>query len=237
MPVFHEILTSTPEQVVDLFYAAGVDMADASEQGAAEKLQLNTGQLVCALGFNPEIQNLLDIVFTLGYESQEDFLRQRNRIFITDVYQQLTLKQVFAIYESLLNNSTESIKFITTLLMKRIGMIEQKIESTVKPMLIENYRQEMKTIYRSGALPIDFVEIRLENTHSGFRALIDEIGLIVDAQLISAMEIFIRDSVLPQEKRRLINRGLIPKELIEKRLKFQGLSDQEREMLEKSLYE
>ncbi len=237
MPVFHELLTSPPEHVVDMFYSSGVDMVSTSEEDAAAHFKLNPSQLICALGFNQQIRDLMDIIFTLGYESLEDFLKKRNRIFVSDIYRQLTLKQVLSIYDLLLNDPDQSKNFITKLLAKRIGMIEHKIEKSVKPALIENFRTEMKTIYKTGSVPLDFIDLRLNNPDSGFRALLDEVSLIVDSKVISAMEIFIRDSILPEEKRRLITRGLIPKELISKRLEFKDLSDPERIMLEKYLYE
>ena len=237
MPVFHDLLTSTPEHVVDMFYSSGIDMVSTSEEDAAAHFKLNPNQLICALGFNKEIQDLMDIIFTLGYESLKDFIKKRNRIFVSDIYRQLTLKQILSIYDLLLNDPDQSKSFITMLLSKRIEIIEHRIEKSVKPTLIENYRTEMKTIYKTGSVPTDFIDLRLENSDSGFRALLDEVSLIVDSKVISAMEVFIRDTILPEEKRRLITRGLIPKELISKRLEFKDLSDPEREMLEKYLYE
>ncbi len=237
MPIFHELLTSPPEHVVDMFYSSGVEMASTSEEEAAKLLKLNTSQLICSLGFNQQIHDLMDIIFTLGYESLDDFLKKRNRLFISDIYRQLSLKQILSIYDLILNNPKQSNIFITKLLSKRVGMLEHKIEKSVKPKLIENYRAELKTIYKTGSIPMEFIDLRLENPDSGFRALLDEVSLIVDSKAISAMEIFIRDSILPEEKRRLITRGLIPKELISKRLEFKDLSDPEREMLEKYLYE
>jgi len=237
MPVFDELLTSPPEHIVDMFYSSGVDMASTSEEEAAEHFKLNSSQLICSLGFNKQIRDLMDIIFTLGYESLDDFLKKRNRIFISDIYRQLSLKQILSIYDLILNNPDQSKIFITKLLSKRIGMLEHRIEKSVKPTLIENYRTEMKTIYKTGSIPMEFIDLRLENPDSGFRALLDEVSLIVDSKVISAMEIFIRDSILPEEKRRLISRGLIPKELISKRLEFKDLADPEREMLEKYLYE
>ena len=237
MPIFHELLTSPPEHVVDMFYSSGVDMATTSEEEAAAHFKLNPSQLICSLGFNKQIRDLMDIIFTLGYESLEDFLKKRNRLFISDIYRQITLKQILSIYDLILNDSEQSKNFITKLLSKRIGILEHKIDKSVKPTLIENYRTEMKTIYKTGTAPLDFIEMRLENPDSGFRALLDEVNLIVDSKVLSAMELFIRNTILPEEKRRLITRGLIPIELIQKRLEFKDLSDPEREMLEKYLYE
>ena len=237
MPVFSELLTSPPEHVVDMFYSSGVDMASTSEEEAAAHFKLNPTQLICSLGFNKQITELMDIVFTLGFESIDDLIKKRNRLFISDIYRQLSLKQVLAIYDLILNDPEQSKSFTTKLLSKRVEMLEHRIEKSVKPTLIENYRTEMKAIYRTGSVPMEFIELRLENPDSGFRALLDEVNLIVDSKAMSAMEIFIRNSILPEEKRRLITKGLIPRELISKRLKFKDLSEPEREMLEKYLYD
>ena len=237
MSVFKELLTSPPEKVVDTFYSSGVDMATTTEEEAATHFKLNPSQLICAIGFNKQIKGLMDIIFTLGYDSLEDFLNKRNRIFISDIYRRVTLKQVLSIYDQILNDTEQAGSFLTTLLSKRIGMLEHKIDKSVKPVLIENFRTEMKTIYKTGSVPMEFIEQRLENPDSGFRALLDEVNLIVDSRALSAMEIFIRDTILPEEKRRLITKGLIPKELIRKRLEFPNLSDAEKEMLEKYMHE
>ncbi len=237
MPVFDQLLKSDPEQVVDLFYNSGINMAATTEKEAATYLKLNHVQLVCALGFNRKIKELLDIIFTLGYESLDEFIKKRNRLFISDSYHHLSLKQILSIYDQLLNDEEQSSAFITKLLSTRISMLEHRIEKTVKPKLIENYRTEMKTIYKTGSVPVEFIDLRLKNPDSGFRALLDEVSLIVESKTISAMEVFIRDTVLPEEKRRLITKGLIPRSLIEKRLEFEDLPEPEREMLEKYLYE
>lgn len=237
MPVFEEILTYTPEHVVDMFYSSGVDMVATTEEEAAAHFKLNPGQLVCSLGFNKEIHNLLDIIFVLGYKSLEDFLKKCNRIFISDTYQQLSLKQILSIYDQVLNDPDQPDSLVCKLLSKRASMLEHKIEKSVKPVLIENYRTEMKTIYKTGSIPMEFIDLRLKNPDSGFRALLDEVSLIVDSKVISATDFFTRDSILPEEKRRLITRGLISKELINKRLEFKDLSDPEREMLEKYIHE
>lgn len=235
MSTFEEILTSSPEHVIDKFYSAGIKMSGTSSDHAARALRLTPGQLVCAVGFNQQVRDMLDLVFILGYDTLEDLLKERNKIFISDNYYELSLKKVFLIYEAFLSDSNTSQKLATKLLCKRVEMLEQKIENSVKPALIENYRHEMKTLYKSPNLPIEFVETRLENTASGYRALLDEVGLIVSSELIPAQELFLRNSVLPEEKRRLISKGLITNKLIITRLNFKEVSDQEREMLQNYL--
>ncbi|MFK8068798.1 MAG: hypothetical protein AB8D52_11175 [Gammaproteobacteria bacterium] len=244
MPVFNKLLTSSSEDVIEIFYAPEIDLASTAEE-IAQLIQLNLSQLICSLGFNSNIKELLDIIFILGFESIEDLLTKRNRIFVSDIYQQISLKQILAIYDQILNlpknsnkkETNKSDSFITTLLSKRIELLEHRIEKSVKPKLIENYRSEMKAIYKTGSIPVDFVKLRLENSDSGFRALIDEINLIVDSKIFPVDHIFLNDSVLPEEKRRLISRGLISRELVRQRLEKKNLSISEKEILENYLYE
>ena len=58
---------------------------------------------------------------------------------------------------------------------------------------------------------------------------------IVESRLIPVGDIFFRASILPEEKRRLIIRGLIPREIVEARLADAKISEQERYVLEDQL--
>jgi hypothetical protein len=53
--------------------------------------------------------------------------------------------------------------------------------------------------------------------------------------LIPVGEVFFRDSVLPEEKRRMIIKGLVPRDLIESRLEDDAVPPQERKVLEEQL--
>jgi hypothetical protein len=78
---------------------------------------------------------------------------------------------------------------------------------------------------------MDFTEERLNKRDSGFRALLNEVTMIVESKLIPIGEIFFRDSILPQEKQKLLNKGLIPKELIQSRINESGINPQEKKIL------
>lgn len=237
MSRFDDLLNADADLVAELIYATGISpVADAAEQ-VASALSLNVTQLLCALGCRSDLPELLDIVLCLGYESVEDFHKARNRLFVTDAYQSLTLKQVKRLQRQLLTDTSLSANYLATLFLKRAECVEKRIESTVKPHLIENYRQEMRTLYEHEALPIEFIHQRLENVDNGFRALIDEISLIVDAKRLSANELLHRHDVLSQEKRRLIKRGLVKQQEIKQRLLSDQLEEDERELLEQSLHE
>jgi len=102
-------------------------------------------------------------------------------------------------------------------------------------MVIERYKKEVRGIYSDGVALPEFVEGRLANTHSGFRALLNEVLLVVEHRLVPVGDIFFRDAVLPEEKRRLIAKGLVPRDLIVARLAEPDISAQERKVLEEQL--
>jgi hypothetical protein len=127
------------------------------------------------------------------------------------------------------------LEVIQHLLSKRLQNIEDRIEATVNSVVIERYKKEMRAIYNDGVAQIDFAEERLARPYNGYRALLGEVSLIVESRLIPVGDIFFRDDILPEEKRRLMIRGLIPRSLVESRLTDDNLSAQERTVLEDQL--
>lgn len=85
--------------------------------------------------------------------------------------------------------------------------------------------------YSNEIAGIDFVETRLNQYDSGFRALINEVTLIAESKILPVGDIFFRDTVLPQEKRRLLDKGLIPVDLVKTRLDDPDISDVEKKIL------
>ena len=228
MATFTEILEAPGEKLINLLYVTAVDPKSSGRQKvrrAAGKLKLHVEQLVCGLGFNPVIRDLSEIHTALGFESYEALASERNAIFIKDIV---------AIYKTV-KNQNNMIEVMQYLMASRLDSIEKRIDATVSPLVIERYKKEMRTIYGEGIAQIDFAESRLSKMHSGFRALINEVGIIVDAKIIPIGDIFFRDTVLPEEKRRLLNRGLVPIGLIRSRLEDTGISAQERRMLTEHL--
>ena len=238
MSRFDEILAASSEELLKLLYRSSSGRDDDNLQTrprqVAKNLGLTYAQLVCALGFNKHIQGLSDVLAVLGFESYDDMAKERNRVFTTDIYQQLGIKDTLAIYQHVIT-SMELIEIMQHLIALRLQAIENRIEAIVNSVFIERYKKEMRSIYNDGVAEIDFAEQRLSNTHSGFRALLNEVALIVESRLIPIGDIFFRDTILPEEKRRLIIRGLIPRELVRGRLSEENISEQERSVLEDQL--
>jgi hypothetical protein len=79
------------------------------------------------------------------------------------------------------------------------------------------------------------VETRLREVHTGFRTLLGEVQMIIENRIIPLGDIFFRNSILPEEKRRLIKHGLVPREVVRSRLESADLSALERRVLEEEL--
>ena len=238
MSRFEEILTASSEDLLKTLYksSSGQDSSAAGSRTkqVAKNLGLTYPQLVCAVGFNASIQDLSDVLAVMGFDSYEGLARERNKAFAGDIYQQLGIKDVLAIYAHVVN-CPPMLEVIQHLLELRLEKIENRIEATVNSVVIERYKKEMRAIYNDGVAQIEFAELRLSKTHSGFRALLNEVALIVESRLIPVGDIFFRESILPEEKRRLMIRGLIPRELVESRLSDPGIAEQERSVLEDQL--
>jgi hypothetical protein len=236
---FEEILTAGGEDLLKALYrtASGQDERAAGLARArqvAKNLAMTYPQLVCALGFNPGIRELYDVIAVSGFETYDALARERNLAFVNDIYQQLPIKDVLAIYQRVVRD-LPLLEVIQHLLERRLQKIEERIEATVNSVVIERYKKEIRAIYADGVAQIDFAEMRLSKVHSGFRALLNEVALIVESRLIPVGDIFFRESILPEEKRRLMIRGLIPRELVLSRLADERIPAQERAVLEDQL--
>ncbi|MEE8321340.1 MAG: hypothetical protein V3R68_05810 [Gammaproteobacteria bacterium] len=230
---FDELINATEEELIQILYKFNIsECLDSDDKPTliAGKLGLRTAQLVCSVGFNPNIRNLPEVPQILGYENFDALAQIRNEFFISDIYKKLTLANLLSIY-NIVKNDPDNQQIMQYLLTSRLETIEGRIEETVNSMIIEKYKEEMRAIYSDGIANIDFAEERLNKTDSGFRALINEVAIIIETKVIPAGEIFFRDTILPEEKRKLLDRGLIPRELVEARLEDDTITDQEKKML------
>ncbi len=232
MASFKEILNSSEEELLQLLYKFNVsEEADKDKAEAiATQLKLREAQLICAIGFNKAVKKLPEIPAILGFKNLDGLVNSRNDFFTIDIYKLLTLDNILSIY-SVVKNDIENKQIMEYLLLNRLKTIEKRIDETVNSLIIDKYKEEMRAIYSDEVISIDFVETRLDQSDSGFRALINEVTLIVENKLIPAGDIFFRDTILPQEKRKLLNKGLIPRDLIETRIIDPNISDVEKKIL------
>jgi len=232
MSIFDDILYENEEEILQRFYKfrSAESRTPVSLEDIASGFKLRKEQLICAYGFNPVARYLIEILPVLGYATFNELVQERNNIFTTDIYKRLSLENVMKIYE-MVKADPETLAVMQYLLRARLEKIESEIESTVNSMIIERYKTEMRAIYTSGIANIDFTEERLDRQDSGFRALLNEVSMIVESRIIPVGEIFFRDSILPQEKQKLLNKGLIPKELIQSRINDDSISADEKKIL------
>jgi hypothetical protein len=234
MSTFNDILIGEEEDLVKIFYTfkkkEDPDGNNINLVSAAKKLKLQPAQLTIALGFNRHAKELDDVFSVLGYDSFESLTKERNDIYINDIYEKISLENVLLLY-SIVRDDNEMLQIMQYLLKNRIKNIESKIEATVSSIVIEKYKAEMQAIYADKIADLDFAEERLNNVESGFRALLNEACIITESRLIPAGDIFFRTTILPEEKRKLLSKNLIPVELVESRLQDKNISQQEKLML------
>jgi len=232
MPIFDDILFESEEALLQRFYKFRQAGPGSPNQLAAiaESFKLRQEQLVCAFAFNPAARYLTEILPVLGFATFNELAQERNNIFTTDIYKRVSLDNIVKIYEKI-QKDVETLEVMQYLLKTRLEKIEGEIESTVNSMVIEKYKAEMRAIYSFGIANIDFAEERLDKLDNGFRALLNEVSMIVENRIIPVGEIFFRDTILPQEKQKLLNKGLIPKELIQSRINDASIKPDEKKIL------
>lgn len=234
MSTFNDILTGEEEDLLKIFYIFkekdGPDDNHTNLASVAKKLKLQPEQLTLALGFNRKARGLNDIFSVLGYDSFESLTDERNEIYINDIYEKITLENILMLY-SIVRDDNNMLQVMQYLLKNRLKNIESKIEATVNSLIIEKYKTEMRAVYADKIADIDFAEERLNNEESGFRALLNEACIITESRLIPAGDIFFRGTILPEEKRKLLSKNLIPVELVKSRLQDKDISQQEKQML------
>lgn len=238
MTLFEQILTANDEDLLKIIFHAATSRERAADdrrsREIARHLGLAHGQLICAVGFNAGIRTLTDIISMLGFRTYDQLARQRDHYFVNDIYERLSIKNVLAIYANA-RRSPWLENHLQTVLQQRLARVEAKIEALVNPLVIERYKKEIRALYGSGLAWPDFVETRLREVHTGFRALLGEVQLIIENRIIPIGDLFFRSDIRPEEKRRLIRHGLVPRGLVETRLQGTDVPEKERRVLEDQL--
>lgn len=232
MAGFKEIIFANNEELTQIFSRLKNDETPLDDRlnQAAKTSGLRRAQMVCAFGFNRSLKDMPELMPIIGFVTYDELAAERNDIFSTDIYKYLTLENILNIYTAV-KEDPDSLQLMPYLLKKRLANIEGRIESTVNSLIIDKYKAEMRCIYNDGIANIEFAEERLNRQDSGFRALLNEVNIIIESKLIPAGDIFFRDRILPEEKRKILNKGLIPKELIQSRLEDEATTQDEKRIL------
>ncbi len=237
MSAFEELLNASEEDIVRALYRFRLfkPKPDQSKlEYIANRLKFTVPQLVCAIGFNPNSTYLNEVFPILGYENYQQITHLRDNYYINDIYEKISLGNLLAIYKRI-KYENEILITIPELLKKRLEKIEQKIEITVNSTTIDRYKNEMKAIYFDKIVDVDFVEDRLSIMDSGYRALLNEVAIIVESNFIPVDDVFFRDNILFEERRKMLQRGLVNKELIFKRLEDESITSEEHDLLEEHI--
>ena len=233
MADFTEVITATPEKLVNLFYQ--IKPAPTRDfivriDWAATQLQLNHTQLVCALGFNPAIRSMSDILTFLGFSSFKSLAIRRDELFSTDAYHFLPIDNVIDIYTCAARDA-EFTEALRALVKRRLDTLEAAVDQDGDPPPGVSYRIEVHAIYNGGYVDKAFAEDRLSRDIGRYRLLASELDAILARGFLPPSNIFYMDSGTPEEKRLLLERELIPPEMIRNRLNNPAISDAEREIL------
>jgi len=231
---FTELLTASDAELVKIFYKITVNENDdfiIKINKAGTQLGLNHTQLVCALGFNRHIRDLSDIYSTLGFRSYKLLAYRCNELFSTDTYSQLGIDNVLDIYSERLEDQ-QILDNIKQMINPRLGKIEAYIAKNDDPSHIFSYRMEVQSIYSAGIVDKAFAEQRLQQNNGKFRIISDEVNAIVQAGFFPPSNLFFQDSLVPEEKKLLIENGHINPDMIKNRLQKTTISQEERDLLE-----
>ncbi|MCB1748591.1 MAG: hypothetical protein H6977_15350 [Gammaproteobacteria bacterium] len=234
MATFRDILLADDTALVRLFYKvrAGADSDFIKKiNHAAAQVGVNHSQLVCALGFNRYVRDLTDILELVGFSSYKLLSYRRNELFSTDCYRQLDIDNVIDIYAAQLADS-ELERNLLELVPQRLAHIEARLEETLDPAMLISYKMEVHSIYSAGIATAEFAAARIDAPIADLRLKVEEIPMIVEGGLVPVGNLFYSDSLLPAEKRYLIDGGLVDAEMIRNRLANPEIPEDERQMLE-----
>jgi hypothetical protein len=231
------LLDATPEQLLNIFCRVQPPQGGTLEgciESIAGQLGLTMGELLCGVGFNPQLPGLPDVLSVFGLGDAHALFPLRDRCFCEDIYRQTSLDSVLALHTRAAEQTLPA-DALQDLLPRRLATIEAYIDRTVHAPTIERYRNEVRSLYRLGLARLEFFEARLARRDAGFRALVNEVLLAAETRLVPVGVLLYRSDILPREKLQLVRRGLVPQGLLAERLACPDLPPEERELLAREM--
>ena len=234
MPSFSELLTANDTELVKYFYKVNPTSNDdfiIRINKIATSLGLNHTQLICALAFNAQIEDMTDVQSILGFRSYKVLAYRNEELFVNDVYYQLTVDNILDLYSVRLED-TVFIDKLRGLIPRRLQNIEERLSEGEDPTLLMCYKMEMSAIYHMGIADQAFAEKRIDLNNSHHRLNSDELKLMVETALIPKNNLFFLDNLSAEEKAYLVKETNIEADIIRNRLDNTLISMKEREVLE-----
>ncbi len=230
---FELFLNGEPEDVLPKLKPFGKKNLDIAKQANSldTLLEFKHGQLLCALSFNPHIEKIPETPEILGLGNMAELHDLANKLYANDPYKTLSFLSILKLYSAIREHEPNRQR-ILELLPERLSMIEALMEATVDVVIIKKYKEELRAIYFDAIADISFAEKRLQTKESGFFSMINEVTMIVRSRLIPVGDIFYRDNVLPEEKRRLLEQNLVPIDLVRERLRETYITAAEKRVLQ-----
>lgn len=237
---FAELLSASPEELVRVFYG----LKDARVHGFVAKIDhvaaaigLNHSQLICGLGFNKNLEELVDILSVLGFSIGKLLKYRRDELFTHDIYNHLSIDNMLDLYTHCLAEQSVLAE-LEPLLPTRINEIASLIDSRSDATVALSYKMELYAVYSSQIATAAFAEQRIlakEKNKPAARMWLEEIRLIAENRVIPAGNLFFSEELTPEEKLVLIESGEINVSMIKNRMQNTAISAAERNMLEDKL--
>ena len=213
-----------------------------AEGGTACTLQLadisglTVEQMICCMSFHPQLLSFTNtLIKQLGFKSRAHLLQAGEEYYRNAGYQEIPIDNILVIYADNRSNSRNK-KRLGKHLYQRLSNLENFISKTPNPRAINDYKQEVQSIYADGLADVQFAQKRLQRQENGFRFMVDEILLIAKANLLPTQYLLSSQDTTVEEKRRLLQKGFFTKPLIMQRLKESGLPLQEKQMLREHIW-
>ena len=240
MADFVQLMEDSPEDLVRIFYRVknpDFDGFVAKINHIANQLGLNHAQLICGLGFNSHLDELVDILSVLGFSTAKLLKYRRDELFTHDLYAELSIDDVLDIY-TYCSKESNTLSEIERLIPMRLSEMENSIEGSSDPTVLISYKMELHAIYTSHLATETFAQQRIllkKKTNISRKMWLEEIRLIIDNNVIPAGNLFFSEELSPEEKLVLIESGEINVSMIKNRMQNTSISAAERDMLEDKL--
>ncbi len=216
MESFESLIAATAQQLVSSLsglHGLTAHNGEVRREQVAQRLGVNTTQLICAIGFNFAVNHSRKLARFLGYASPENLAAERNYLFIHDRYSKLSVDDALEIYAALGRRSAPGDEWVD-LVISRLNFIESQLEETINPVLVGGYKLEVRAIYENGIGSSAIVTTRLASDYALVRNIADEGMIMLETRAVSPDDFLRHPGVTEDEKSRAVFQKLIDPHLV-----------------------